>query len=138
MKLYHFTAERFVPSILRDGLTRGFVLLDFDTRTMSPHYRWLTTNPAWDQEWAEGTGRLPYKRNEVRLTIDVPLNRIGQVHMWTIAGPLLTAEYSTLSSLGDPDNWRLFRGNVPPQWIIESQRNPLLNHAESYSVGGAL
>lgn len=126
MRLYHFTAERFVAPILRHGITRGFVVLSMDPPRLMPGYRCLTCNPAWEQEWAEGTWRLPYRRNESRLTVDVPADRERHVLKWTSAGPILTPAFRFLSILGDPENWRLFNGDVPPAWIVGVDHNPLL------------
>jgi hypothetical protein len=120
LNLYHFTARRFVDSILRDGLTRGFVVRSFVPLQFWDSYRWLTTRESFKQSWAEGTGRLPYRRTEVRLTVDIPLSRTGSLFNWTTIGPILSDEYETLSDLGDPENWRLFKGNIPPEWIVGS------------------
>lgn len=122
--LFHFCPAHMAPSILTHGLTRGFVLLSDNPIQMNPDYRWLTTNPEWAQEWAEGTGRLPYKRNEVRLTVEIPDMHTNRILRWTVSGPLITPCYAVLSSFGDPDNWRLFRGDILPQWIVCQDVNP--------------
>lgn len=127
MTLYHFTARRFVDAILREGITRGFVLINFSGLRFTAEYRWLTTNPSFVQAWADGTGRLPYNRNEVRLTVEVPPEHERLVHKWSALGPILSDEYRALSMLGDPENWRLFKGSVPPMWITATDENPPLS-----------
>ena len=126
MTLYHFTAERFLPAIRREGLTKGFVLVWDNPVQLRPGYRWLTVNPEWEQDWAEGTGRLPYKRNEVRLTVAVPPSKEANVRNWLLAGPFLSRMYDVLSEYGDPHNWRLYEGDIPPSWITAVDHNPAL------------
>jgi hypothetical protein len=128
-RLYHFTAERFVPAIRREGLTRGYVVANDQPLALLPGYRWLTTNPDWGQEWAEGTGRLPYKRNEVRLTVEVPETHRRNVLPWVIVGPLMCRIYDVLSMYGDPENWRLYEGDVPPHWITAVDFNPAFSES---------
>ncbi len=125
MRLYHFTAQRFVGGIRRDGLTKGLLLESFTLLSMKQGFQWLTSNPSWDQGWAEGTGRLPYRRDEVRFTVDVPEGRevdlVGQ-NGWKAMMTPATAEQ--LTSFGDPENWYVFRGYVPAEWIVEVEARP--------------
>jgi len=132
MTLYHFTAARFVDRILAEGLTLGALLVEFKpgkTPKIDTRYRWLTASPEWDQEWSHGTGRLPYKRNERRLTVEIPKSGERDVLVWNVVGPYLSREYAMLSAYGDPHNWRLFNGSVPREWIVAVDRNPLLSEA---------
>lgn len=126
LTLYHFTARRFLPGIRRDGLTRGFVPLSIDPPEVLPGYPWLTTNGDWNQEWAEGTGRLPYKRNEVRITFAIPDESRCYVLHWLFHGPSMTPAFGELSAFGDPQNWRLYDGTVPAAWIRAVDFNPAL------------
>jgi hypothetical protein len=120
MRLYHFTAERFLPGIRHEGLTRGVLLVRMEpTVILRPGYQWLTTNPAFEQEWAKGTGRLPYQRNEVRITVDVPPKRLGDLMPWTRARFMVPEVADMLSEFGDPENWWLYHGVVSPQWITD-------------------
>lgn len=124
MRLYHFTAERFVESILRDGLTRGAVLVRWSHPIieMAKGYQWLTVCGEWrSQTWCEGTGTLPYRRDEVRMTVDVP-DGDPNVLRWIEVGSKLSREWRTLNSYGDPWNWRLYRGDVPASWIKSVDR----------------
>lgn len=138
MRLYHFTARRFVDAILRDGICRGGVLVSVNPVRIDTAYRWLTTNPDWlAQEWAEGTGRLPYKRDEARLAVDVPDHAAGNVLTWCVSGPIISRYYRLLSGYGDPENWRLYFGNVPSKWITEVEYNPAAPAARSDRPTGA-
>lgn len=125
LRLYHFSARHMADAIMREGITRGFVLVDFGPPIRMCHdYRWLTTNANWDQSWSEGTGRLKYRRNESRLMIDIPMSESHRISPWKQIGPLISREYETLSAFGDPENWRLFRGNIPREWIVLRSENP--------------
>ncbi len=120
MKLYHFTARHLWEQIQRQGITRGFLITHASPLQMTGDYRWLTTNPDWEQTWAEGTGRLPYKRNEVRLTVDIPDHEMKRILKWETSGPIISEVYEELSDrrFCDPDNWRLFTGDIPASWIV--------------------
>ncbi len=66
---------------------------------------------------------MPYKRNEVRLTVDVPDFAIEKVNSWQKMFFLVPEVADDLSRYGDPENWVLFDGNIPAAWIIETQEN---------------
>jgi hypothetical protein len=123
---YHFTAKRFVESIKREGLTRGMMLKSFDPIELIPNKQWITKNPSFDQGWSVGTGRLPYKRNEVRLTIKFPLEAFENIKPWTQMKFLvpLVAEDLESSDLADPENWYIYQGAVKPSWITDVLENP--------------
>jgi hypothetical protein len=121
MKLWHFTAAHLLPSILREGLTRGMIPLSDDPPRLLPGFQWLTRNPAWEQACLEGTGRLPYSRTEVRLTVVVPKADHAQLLPWLSVCRQVPL-HEVLNSLGDPENWMLFRGRVKPAWIRRVER----------------
>jgi hypothetical protein len=107
MELYHFTAQRFLSGIKRVGLVHGALVVRETPPTIVRGWQWLTRNPSFEQEWAIGSGVLPYKRNEVRLTFHVPAVRESE----------LSEAYDILSMLGDPENWMLWHGIMPAAWI---------------------
>lgn len=123
MRLYHFTAERFLPSIQKQGLTRGVMLKSLNPLAFIHGRQWLTKNPSFDQEWAVGTGALPYKRNEVRLTIEIPEALAENVKPWSQMRFLVPEVAGDLSMFGDPENWMIYIGDVRPHWIVEIDRN---------------
>ena len=51
MKLYHFTAERFLKGIQKDGLTKGHfpLLIKNDEIKLMKNCQWLTKRSGWDQ-----------------------------------------------------------------------------------------
>lgn len=123
--LYHFTAKRFLGSIFREGLTRGVMLKSIDPVEFIYNKQWLTKNPRFNQGWVIGTGRLPYKRNEVRLTIQIPNEKRLNLKPWTqmkFLVPLVANELED-SELADPDNWYIYQGEIKPDWIIETIEN---------------
>ncbi len=119
MIFYHFTARRYVKSIMRHGLTRGRMLRTLDPIvTFIPDCQWLTTNPIFDQSWLNPESTLPYKRNEVRFTIEIPDHAMENVMPWTKAKFSVPEVAWTLNDYGDPENWWVYSGNLPAVWIL--------------------
>jgi hypothetical protein len=108
MTLYHFTAKRFLDSILRNGITKGVMVKSLNPPKFILNKQWLTKNKSFDQSWSHGTGLLPYKRNEVRLTIEIPIEKIENCKPWTQMQFLVPDVAKELSAFGDPEN---------PEWI---------------------
>lgn len=128
--LYHFTSNRFVDSIMKEGLTKGCILSDFRRDPLgvpkvkfAKGWQWMTTNESFDQEWAVGTGRLPYKRNDVRMKIVVPPG-VHRLNPWSQIKFLFPKTAHLLSEFGDPQNWWVYEGIVKPEWIKELKRKP--------------
>ena len=118
MKLWHFTSPHHVEGCRRYGLRLGMVPVSLDPPRLLRGYQWLTSNPDRAQSWTEGS-TLPYDRTAFRLTIRIPRSHRGHVRRWTEVGPLLVAAdtLATLNEFGDPENWWLYVGAVPPRWI---------------------
>lgn len=119
MELYHFTAERFVSPILKQGITRGVMVKTFKPLTFLFNKQWLTKNPYFKQDWAIGSGILPYKRNEVRLTVKIPFENYDLCKPWTQMQFLTPDVAKQLSAYGDPENWWIYQGEIPPKWIVK-------------------
>lgn len=120
-KLYHFTAKRFLKSIKHEGLTRGVMLKNINPPEFLLNKQWLTKKAEFDQGWSIGTGRLQYKRNEVRLTIEIPHDERINLKPWTqmkFLVPLVANELED-SDLADPENWYIYQGRIKPEWITE-------------------
>lgn len=131
MILYHFTAERFLPSIRREGLTKGRMVKTMDPPSFISNVQWITKNHEFDQSWSHGTGRLAYKRNEVRLSIHVAEGDTA-LKPWLKSAELLTPEVAAdLSAFGDPQNWYCYFGQLAPSRIVMVEFNP------AYSKGTA-
>lgn len=125
MTLYHFTAKRFLNSIEIEGLTRGCMVKSFNPPTFLLNKQWLTKNESFNQGWSVGTGRLPYKRNEVRLKIEIPNSKLENLKPWTQMKFLvpLVANDLEASDLADPENWFIYQGAIKPSWIVDIVEN---------------
>jgi hypothetical protein len=108
--LYHFTAARYAGLIQRQGITLGGVLTSVDPLILDTRWRWLT-------------GRLPYRRNEVRLCIEIPAADVRLVP-WSRARFLMPTAAEILEPGHRWEDWWLFLGNVPAEWIVGAERNP--------------
>lgn len=87
--------------------------------------QWITKNSSFDQGWSVGSGLLPYKRNEVRLTIQIPLSKIENCKPWTqmkFLVPLVSNDLES-SDLADPENWWIYQGEINPKWITKVDFN---------------
>ena len=125
VQLYHFCPEWMLANIRRQGLTIGRMLYLLDRVLKAiPGVQWLTVNPDWNQSWCEHS-TLPYRRNEARLTVEIPLDAQGRLHVWmTFCEEHPNELWADLNSFGDPENWRIYRGRIEPEWITCVMHNP--------------
>ncbi len=119
MKFYHFTAKRFLESILRNGLTKGHMLISFTPLKFVPNKQWLTVNPVFEQSWLNPNSTLPYKRNEVRVSVNISDAQMQFCKPWSQMQFLCPAVAKDLSAYGDPENWYVFDGIIKPEWISD-------------------
>jgi hypothetical protein len=132
MILYHFTAARFIESIKREGITLGAVLTGIKNGKpiLQQGYLWLTVNiDCHDQEWCKNRVTIPYDRSAFRITVDVPFYAEKRVINWLDfcnSGRVQKEVVELLNAYGDPENWRLFRGYIPPQWFKFVDRKNLV------------
>jgi len=117
MTYFHFTALCFLKNIRSEGLTKGKMLKSIRPISWINNRQWLTTNPIFDQSWLNPNSTLPYKRNEVRLTLEIPEFAIENVRPWNQLKFLVPDVAQDLSAFGDPENWYVYEGNIPAQWI---------------------
>lgn len=123
---YHFTAKRFLESIKKEGLTRGCMVKSMTPPSFLINKQWITKNPEFNQGWAVGTGRLPYSRTEVRLKIEIPLEKMENCKPWSqmkFLTPLVANDLEDIE-FADPDNWYIYQGSIKPQWIKEVVDKP--------------
>ena len=134
MRLYHFTSRHRLEPVLRHGLTLGLTsIVAGGEVTRIPGYQWLTRNPAFRQSWNEAS-LLPFDRTAYRIEIAMPLSARSQLLPW----PLWRDELGWrmlpgFDRHGDPENWCLFKGVVPPAWFRHLLPNP---HAAAGGGGG--
>lgn len=124
MYLYHFTANRFLKSIKKEGLTRGVIPTSLFPPEFIFNYQWLTCNDNFTQEWETPTGRLCYRRNEVRLTIHIPASMEHYLIPMRRVRELTPNLFDDLVRYGDPDNHYVYKGKVFPAWILRVDYNP--------------
>lgn len=121
MTLYHFTPQRFIHSVLREGLTKGGVPLSLDPPKLDHRFRWLTQNESFQQAWSR-VHLFDYDRTAYRITIEIPRFARSKLSRWTQVGPKIGGErmYHDINALNDrtdPENWFLFKGTVRRQWF---------------------
>jgi tetratricopeptide (TPR) repeat protein len=120
MKLYHFTSTRFLKSIMLEGLNKGYIQTKKEKPTkLKEGYIWLTSNNNFIQSWCLREFRsIPYIRSTVRISLEIPKQHYENLHKWMDWGKQFDS-YDNLSSFGDPENWYVFHGIIPPSWFIQ-------------------
>jgi len=120
MLIYHFCSRYHLPSILREGITKGYVLINIEKLLLISGYQWLTINDDFNnQTWSIPT-TLPYDRTEFRLTLNIPAQqkKTNLVRWDQISSKLSTDEtIKSLNTNRDHENWYLYRGLIPSKWI---------------------
>lgn len=122
--LYHFTSDRHINGVLTEGLTRGVTYAGRECGGLRflKNTQWLTINPIFQQSWNEYS-KLPYDRTANRLTICIPQAYTKNLIPWEECGRLIVAKtFDLLSMYGDPENWVLYMGSIPPEWIMETTK----------------
>ena len=117
--LYHFTALRFKKNIEKHGLRIGGIPQTVVPPRIDWGWVWLTQSPDFKQSW-NSMFMIKYDRAAVRFDVAIPDSEKGNLVKWTDGGKLLTepATYRDLTRFGDPENWFVFRGKIPPSWFV--------------------
>lgn len=122
MILFHFCADKHIRSILRHGLTEGFLAIPAHCgfRLLSG-WTWLTTDPdPNNQSWATKNA-IKYDRTAWRLTIEIPDDALSEMYDRTgICGIYPACDLLFKDFLGS-ENWRVYNGRVPKEWIREAK-----------------
>ena len=125
MKFYHFTARHRLEPVIRHGLTLGSMpVIDGGTILRIPGYQWLTKQTCFRQSWNEAS-LLPFDRTAYRIEIAIPRSARRQLLPW----PHWKAEMGErmmpgFDTHGDPENWLMFKGTVPPAWFRAHHGQP--------------
>ena len=135
MELFHFTASRFIDSIRREGLNKGGVLeLQELGAFLHRGFVWLTANESfYTQGWSTMLG-LPYDRSEFRMTVDIPDSHADRLTRWLTfceQGRVNTLTAAIANMAGDPENWWLYEGAIPPRWIKSFDRKLIITSGQS-------
>lgn len=139
MNLYHFTSREHLPSILREGLSRGDVPL---TPTTGLNAVWLTSDASPDGHGLSsgeviaadvaaragvstgGKGFRTHDKRAVRLLVNIPRGdrRLVRWRPWArknIELNWLAALENAGGGSAKARTWFLFWGVIPPTWIRE-------------------
>ena len=122
MTIYHFCAAKHVKQILRQGLTVGGIAEPTPTGfILHRGYNWLTLDPdPKNQSWATRNA-IRYSRTAWRLTIEIPESKVFRL----LDRENVCALYPSCELLFDnfpgSENWRVFYGMIPKNWIIEAK-----------------
>lgn len=137
MRLYHFTAAHLLPSIRREGLTRGFFVRTAGSEVIYDTHRiWLTSSPDWRQPWCDlRYSSLPFDRTATRILLSIPEENKPALERWVdIAHSCPLAV--DLNAFCQPQDWWLYNGRIPPEWFEQIDLKPaaLAREAERYLV----
>jgi hypothetical protein len=134
MRLYHFTAAHLAKRIECEGITLGgYMNLINGQLEIVRGYIWLTANPSFEQSWCENKITIPYDRNAVRFTVEIPASYEANVIDWVMfcaQGNVDPRVERMLNGFDDPWNWKLYRGVIPVEWLTAIDEKP---HVKVYS-----
>ena len=132
MKLYHFTSKHHIYRCLDQGLTMGTIPISIDPPEFIYAYQWMTKNKSFHQSWCDNPySKLPYKRNDFRITIKFPRLEIKRRRLmnwlWFCKNspdPKIRSAAGILNMFGDPENWYVYHGIVRKEWFIKVSKRP--------------
>lgn len=120
MKLYHFTCMLHLPSILREGITRGELPIDpNEPYDKSPQAANLTSNGRRNDQirtWTEGT---IVDKSRVRLQVDVPDGELMTFRTAKQKFGLREKWLKILDPYQERHGWFYAFGGVKPDQIVE-------------------
>lgn len=127
MILYHFTPAHTLQGIMNKGLRLGVVPWNQVNGKIGFQrgFQWLTTNHEFGQEWCvKMDARLPFRRDEFRITINVPkLAEKGLVSWRQLANSNNPQSREYIESFPEHRDWWLFRGPIPQPWFLAVDKN---------------
>ena len=120
MVLYHFCAKRFLPGILRDGLTKGGTpIIENGIMRLQMGHQWLTAEKDPRKQSWNTHNLVTYSRTAVRLTVNIPdsyrkklVNATDLVKTIPPEGRYIITEYA------GSEAWYIYKGRIPPKWIV--------------------
>lgn len=139
MILYHFTAARFIDRIKSEGITLGAVLVGMadGKPQIQTGLIWLTANPDFYAQTWNSRLTIKYDRAAYRITVEIPPSHQRRVLNWPLfcLGRVSRPIAQVLNSYGDPENWRLFEGVIPPEWFRAIDAKPTRGSERKQSEG---
>lgn len=123
MNLYHFCADRHIKSILRTGIaTGGLTEITPCGYVVHSGWVWLTIDPdPRRQSWAT-RNVIRYSRTAWRLTIEIPNDELCQLYNRKRIREIYPSADLLFSGWSGSDNWRIFRGSIPREYIKACDR----------------
>ena len=123
MTLYHFCADKHVKQILRQGLTIGGVAEPTNTGYLIHNgWMWLTLDPdPARQSWAT-RNVVKYSRTAWRLTVEIPDDELVKLYDRNTLPMLYPNTAMLFKGWPGSENWRIFHGVIPKEWIKKAEK----------------
>lgn len=120
MILYHFCAKRFLPGILRDGLTLGGTpIIEGGMMRLQMGQQWLTSEKDPRKQSWNTHNLISYSRTEVRLTVSIPDSyRKKLVKATDLVKTLPQEGRYIITDYDGSEAWYIYKGRIPPSWIV--------------------
>ena len=120
MVLYHFCAKRFLPGILRDGLTKGRTpIIEDGMMRLQMGHQWLTAEKDPRKQSWNTHNLISYSRTAVRLTVSIPDNYRKKLIKATDLVKTLPQEVRyIITDYAGSEAWYIYKGRIPPSWIV--------------------
>lgn len=127
---YHFTSSMHLLGVKKSGIEKGaipFRMLDDGRITFMRGYQWLTLDGEWDQSWATPElSNLPYRKNEYRLTVQVPNFAMRNLVSWSEYSQKVNPPSALyIQSFRGYRHWWLYNGIIPFIWVVAVDHNPI-------------
>ena len=120
MVLYHFCAKRFLPGILRDGLTLGGTpIIEGGMMRFQMGHQWLTAEKDPRKQSWNTHNLVSYSRTAVRLTVSIPDSyRKKLVKATDLVKTLPQEGRYIITDYAGSEAWYIYNGRIPPKWIV--------------------
>ena len=120
MVLYHFCARRFLPGILRDGLTLGGTpIIEGGMMRLKMGHQWLTAEKDPRKQSWNTHNLISYSRTAVRLTVSIPDSyRKKLVKATDLVKTLPPEGRYIITDYAGSEAWYIYKVRIPPKWIL--------------------
>lgn len=120
MILYHFCAEFSKSGILAEGIKLGqFAYFHDGDYQFIQKCQWLTKDPdPRNQSWAT-QNLIDYSRTAYRMTVNIPQSHHKKlIRVADFVRDMPDEAKLIVEGWPGSENWYIFRGNIPPKWIL--------------------
>ena len=120
MVLYHFCAKRFLPGILRDGVTLGGTpIIEGGMMRHQMGHQWLTAEEDPRKQSRNTHNLISCSRTAVRLTVSIPDSyRKKLVKATDLVKTLPPEGRYIITDYAGSEAWYIYKGRIPPKWIV--------------------